>query len=235
MTLAAPLLRLALRLRAGRGREIAARLGERRGIDPARRPPGKLIWLHAASVGEVVSLLPVLSAIAARSPDTTTLLTSGTVTSARLLEQRLPQLGLTGRVRHRFVPLDVPAWVARFLDHWRPDAVGFVESELWPNILTACHDRGKQPGDVAVRSRLEDEIGDLLFVCVNLARHAKVDTGTALRRANAKFERRFRAMEQLAKADRVALETLPLEAQDRYWEIVKANELVGDANGFSTS
>ena len=141
MTLAAPVLRLALRLRAGRGREIAARLGERRGIDPARRPPGQLIWLHAASVGEVVSLLPVLSAIAALSPDTTTLLTTGTVTSAGLLEQRLPQLGLAGRVRHRFVPLDVPAWVARFLDHWRPDAVGFVESELWPNILTACHDR----------------------------------------------------------------------------------------------
>ncbi len=69
------------------------------------------------------------------------LFTTGTVTSARLLEQRLPELGL-GRVLHRFVPLDVPAWVARFLDHWQPDAAAFVESELWPNLIVACRARG---------------------------------------------------------------------------------------------
>src|SRR3546814_2032294 len=57
------------------------------------------------------------------------------------------------------------------------------------------------PDDPAVHARLEDELGDLLFVCANLARHAKVDVGSALRRANAKFERRFRAIEQLAQAD----------------------------------
>ena len=65
------------------------------------------------------------------------LITTGTVTSAALLAQRLPELGLADRVLHRFVPLDVPAWVARFLDHWRPDAAAFVESEIWPNLIAA--------------------------------------------------------------------------------------------------
>ena len=80
------------------------------------------------------------------------------------------------------------------------------------------------PGDATAAHRLEDEIGDLLFVCANLARHAKVDVGNALRRANLKFERRFRAMEALAAADGVELATLPLEAQDRYWDRAKAAE-----------
>ena len=76
----------------------------------------------------------------------------------------------------------------------------------------------------AVKSRLEDEIGDLLFVAANLARHAKVDPGAALRRANAKFERRFRRMEQLAASDGIDLSQLPLEAQDAYWDRAKAEE-----------
>ncbi len=78
--------------------------------------------------------------------------------------------------------------------------------------------------DDDARDRLEDEIGDLLFVATNLARHARVDPGSALRRANAKFERRFRAMEQLAAADDVELNSLPLAAQDGYWERVKQGE-----------
>ena len=102
---------------------------------PTPRPPGRLIWLHAASVGETMSILPVLPALAEAAP--TILLTTGTVTSARLLAQRLDP-ALAGRVLHRFAPLDVPRWAARFLDHWRPDAAGFVESELWPNLLAAC-------------------------------------------------------------------------------------------------
>jgi ATP diphosphatase len=80
------------------------------------------------------------------------------------------------------------------------------------------------PGDPAAQERLEEELGDLLFVCANLARHARVDPGTALRRANAKFERRFRAMEAMAAGEGTTLEDLPLEAQDRYWERAKALE-----------
>ena len=80
------------------------------------------------------------------------------------------------------------------------------------------------PGDAMAREKLEDELGDLLFVCANLARHAKVDVGSALRRANLKFERRFRAMEAMAAADGTALEKLALEEQDRYWERAKRAE-----------
>src|SRR6185436_3175700 len=60
------------------------------------------------------------------------LVTSGTTTSAELSQQRLPQ----GAV-HQFVPLDVPKFVDRFLDHWRPDLALFVESDLWPNLVLA--------------------------------------------------------------------------------------------------
>jgi 3-deoxy-D-manno-octulosonic-acid transferase len=138
-TLATPAIRLLLRQRVASGREDPARQAERRGIDPTPRPPGMLLWLHAASVGEAVSVLPVLQALPA---NVHVVFTTGTLTSARLLAQRLPELGLADRVLHRFVPLDVPAWAARFLDHWRPDAACFLESELWPNLLAACRQRG---------------------------------------------------------------------------------------------
>lgn len=138
-TLLAPALRLNLRRRAANGREVAERLAERRGIDATPRPAGPLLWMHAASVGETQSILPVLAELA---PRTMVLLTTGTVTSQELLRQRLPEMGLDRRVLARFAPLDVPAWVQRFLTHWRPDAACFVESELWPNQLAACHAAG---------------------------------------------------------------------------------------------
>lgn len=78
--------------------------------------------------------------------------------------------------------------------------------------------------DGADPQRLEDEIGDVLFVCVNLARHAKVDPGAALRRANAKFERRFRAMESLAAAKGQRFDALALHEQEALWQQVKAQE-----------
>ncbi len=136
---AAPALRLMLRQRAAHGKEILGRLGERRGIDPTPRPDGRVLWLHAASVGEAVSALPLVAAL---PKDVFTVFTTGTVTSARLLEARLPLLGLQGRAIHRFVPLDVPAWATRFLKHWQPDAACFLESELWPNSLAACRRHG---------------------------------------------------------------------------------------------
>jgi 3-deoxy-D-manno-octulosonic-acid transferase len=127
-----------LKRRATRGKEIAERLAERRGIDPAPRPEGTLIWLHAASVGETMSILPVIARLARRPDPPFVLVTTGTLTSAELLASRLAELAPSGRAWHRFVPLDVPAWTRRFLDHWRPDAVGFVESEIWPNLLGCC-------------------------------------------------------------------------------------------------
>ncbi len=127
-TLASPFLRRMLARRVAKSKELPDRLDERFGTPSADRPPGRLVWFHAASVGETLSLLPVIEALAGQS---NVLLTTGTVTSARLAAERLPAFAL-----HQFVPLDVSAWVRRFLDHWRPDCAVFVESEIWPTTLT---------------------------------------------------------------------------------------------------
>jgi 3-deoxy-D-manno-octulosonic-acid transferase len=133
-TLSAPFLRRMLSWRGVQGKEIPARLGERFGVSDLARPEGRLIWLHAASVGETLSLLPVIEALEGQAE---VLLTTGTVTSAELAAARLPAFA-----RHQFTPLDVPGWVKKFLDHWQPDCAVFVESELWPNVLTALDARG---------------------------------------------------------------------------------------------
>ena len=138
-TLLAPAIRFQLRRRVAAGREIAERLPERFGIDLTPRPAGPLLWLHAASVGETMSILPILEILHRR---TKVLVTTGTVTSQTLLGQRLTDCGLLDNVLHRFAPLDVPSWVGRFLSHWQPDVACFVESELWPNQLAACQARG---------------------------------------------------------------------------------------------
>ncbi len=133
--LAAPLAPLLLRQRASRGKEDRARLNERLGIAGMARPDGKLIWVHGASVGESLSALPLIEKLLADG--TKVLVTSGTVTSATIMKQRLPKGAL-----HQFVPLDTPRAVARFLDHWRPDAGLFVESDLWPNLIQGAKARG---------------------------------------------------------------------------------------------
>jgi 3-deoxy-D-manno-octulosonic-acid transferase len=126
-----------LRARARRGKEDPARLGERLGRASRQRPPGPLVWLHAVSVGESMSLLPLIGALAAQRPTLTLLVTSGTKTSAELLARRLPP-----GVIHQYAPVDAPAAVAAFLDHWRPDTGLFVESELWPNLILGARRRG---------------------------------------------------------------------------------------------
>jgi len=80
------------------------------------------------------------------------------------------------------------------------------------------------PEDPAGRQRLEEELGDLLFVAANLARHAKVDPGAAMRLANLKFERRFRAMEAMAAAEGLRLADVPLDTQETYWSRAKSAE-----------
>ncbi len=124
-----------LSIRAARGKEIPARLPERRGVAAVPRPSGKLAWFHGASVGESLSLLPIVEAV--KHAGWQVLVTSGTVTSAALLADRLPP----GCI-HQFIPLDRRTWVRRFLDHWRPDLALWTESELWPNTLSelAAHD-----------------------------------------------------------------------------------------------
>jgi 3-deoxy-D-manno-octulosonic-acid transferase len=136
-TAAEPLVRFYLRLRARRGKEDPMRMAERRGIASAQRPDGPLVWLHAASVGEAQSSLALIGRLLSMRPDMNMLVTSGTVTSAAMLEKRLPS-----RAIHQYVPVDVARWVRRFLDHWRPDLALFVESEIWPNLMTETTARG---------------------------------------------------------------------------------------------
>lgn len=138
--LGAPLLWWHLKVRAARGKEEGARLAERRG-DGAARSPGRLVWMHGASVGEARALLPLIAALAERDAALHLLVTTGTVTSAEQLPRWLPE-ELRARVTHRYAPLDVPGWVGRFLDGWRPDLALRIDSELWPNTLAACSARG---------------------------------------------------------------------------------------------
>ena len=123
--------------RAKAGKEDRARLNERLARPTAPRADGPLVWLHGASVGESLSILPLVERLRAERPDVGVLVTSGTVTSAELLARRLP----SGAV-HQFLPVDTPGGARRFLDHWRPDLAVFVESELWPNLLITAKARG---------------------------------------------------------------------------------------------
>ncbi|WP_292071624.1 3-deoxy-D-manno-octulosonic acid transferase [Brevundimonas sp. UBA7534] len=132
-----PLAPRLLDARAARGKEDPVRVDERLGVAGMARPNGPLAWLHGVSVGETLSLLPLVARIRAARPDVTVLVTSGTVTSAGILADRLPP-----GVIHQYAPVDGPGVVAAFLDHWRPDLAVFVESELWPNLLVEAHRRG---------------------------------------------------------------------------------------------
>ncbi|NUH66220.1 3-deoxy-D-manno-octulosonic acid transferase [Sulfitobacter sp. S0837] len=113
------------------------RAHEKLGHASSPRPEGRLIWFHAASVGESLSVLALIDRMGRALPDAHFLITSGTATSARLVGQRLPP-----RTRHQFATLDAPGPLKRFLNHWRPDAALFVESELWPQMLRRTHERG---------------------------------------------------------------------------------------------
>ncbi|MDP7546950.1 MAG: glycosyltransferase N-terminal domain-containing protein, partial [Alphaproteobacteria bacterium] len=122
-----PLASWYLRRRLRQGKEDPARIGERLGQPGLARPDGRLVWAHGASVGEVISVLPLIEGLLRQDPGLHILLTSGTVTSARIMADRLP-----ARAIHQYVPIDRPAAVSRFLDHWRPELALWVESELWP-------------------------------------------------------------------------------------------------------
>ncbi len=110
------------------GKEDPVRFGERRGVSADIRPAGPLVWIHGASVGEVLAAAGLIERL--RALKLRILLTSGTVTSAAIVAKRFPR-----DVIHQYVPYDSPRYVARFLDHWRPSLALFVESDLWPNLI----------------------------------------------------------------------------------------------------
>lgn len=135
-TLCTPLWRFLLKRRMQRGKEDPQRLPERWGMASHPRPEGKVVWIHAASIGESLSTLGLIAALQQAFPQVAILITTGTRTSAGILKQRLP-----AHVIHQMVPLDIPASVRRFLDFWKPSLGLFMEADLWPNLLFQTQQR----------------------------------------------------------------------------------------------
>jgi 3-deoxy-D-manno-octulosonic-acid transferase len=125
-----PLAPALIKRRLKQGKEDPARVGERRGMSKDIRPHGPLVWIHGASVGEVLAAAALIEKL--RALNIRILLTSGTVTSAAIVAKRFP-----ADIIHQYVPYDSPRYVARFLDHWRPSLALFIESDLWPNLILA--------------------------------------------------------------------------------------------------
>lgn len=133
--------------RVAKGKEDRSRSRERYGITGRERPQGPLIWVHAASVGETVAVVPLVESILDYGVNI--VLTTGTVTSARLAEERLGE-----RIIHQYVPLDLKPAVSRFLDHWQPDLAVIAESEIWP--MTILELGARHVPQVLVNGRLSD-------------------------------------------------------------------------------
>lgn len=132
-----PLANRKLASRLAEGKEDPDRINERRGIASQPRPRGELLWFHAASVGESLSLLDLIESLIDERPDLNVLITTGTRSSADLLQTRLPDQTI-----HQFVPLDARPFVQAFLDHWKPDVAVWTESELWPALIHETYERG---------------------------------------------------------------------------------------------
>jgi 3-deoxy-D-manno-octulosonic-acid transferase len=132
-----PLMRRALRRRLARGKEDAARIGERLGQPTAPRPEGRVVWVHAVGLGEVLALRPLLQAMQAQAPDLSFVITSVARSSAQVIAGNLPP-----RCTHQFLPLDGRDFVAAFLDHWRPALSVWSEQDLWPGAIHDCAGRG---------------------------------------------------------------------------------------------
>lgn len=121
--------------RRRKGKEDGGRLPERRGVAGRERPEGPLAWVHGASIGETLAMVPVVERLTDRG--LSVLVTAGTRGAAEVMSRRLPPGAL-----HQYAPLDLPAYIRRFLDHWRPDLALVAESELWPNTVLDLHRRG---------------------------------------------------------------------------------------------
>ncbi|WP_408056460.1 3-deoxy-D-manno-octulosonic acid transferase [Tardiphaga alba] len=129
-----PMVPLLMKRRLRKGKEDPERIDERRGIAAIERPAGPLVWVHGASVGEVLAAATLIERL--RASNMRILLTSGTVTSAAIIAKRFPP-----DIIHQYIPYDSPRYVARFLDHWHPSLALFIESDLWPNLILSAAKR----------------------------------------------------------------------------------------------
>lgn len=125
-----PLIKVYLNVRKRKGKEDLSRFGEREGIPSIKRPKGKIIWMHGASVGETLSMLPLINLITEKYPDYYVMVTSGTITSAEIMKKRLPE-----RAFHQYIPVDIYAYAERFINYWKPHVALWFESDFWPNLL----------------------------------------------------------------------------------------------------
>ena len=151
ITLAFPFLKLTyIRKRKKAKKEHSTRFNERLGNYKTPRPEGKLYWLHGASVGESVSMLPLIDKLLRENPDLSILVTTGTLTSAEIMAKRLPK-----RAFHQFIPFDVPAFAQKLIKHFKPDAVLWFESEFWPSLLSEVK-KAKIPL-ILVNGRISDK------------------------------------------------------------------------------
>ncbi|MBO7556511.1 MAG: 3-deoxy-D-manno-octulosonic acid transferase [Alphaproteobacteria bacterium] len=121
-----------IKRRKERGKEDIKRFNERVGRSSMPRPEGKLFWFHGASVGESLSMLPLINKLLETYPEAHVMVTTGTLTSAELMGKRLPE-----RAFHQYIPIDNPFFTTRFVKHWRPDAVLWFESDFWPAMLNS--------------------------------------------------------------------------------------------------
>jgi 3-deoxy-D-manno-octulosonic-acid transferase len=151
MTLLFPLFKATyIKKRQRIGKEHPIRFNERVGIYKKKRPEGKLYWFHGASVGESVSMLPLIDRLLKEDENLSIMVTTGTITSAEIMEKRLPE-----RAFHQFVPFDVPSYVKNLINHFNPDAVLWFESELWPSFLSEI--KKKNIPFILVNGRISDK------------------------------------------------------------------------------
>ena len=144
-----PLIMLYVSVRKRKGKEDVQRFNERLGVAAMPRPKGRLVWLHGASVGETVSMLPLITKMREEYPRLNVLVTSGTVTSAKIMAGRLPK-----GVIHQYVPLDIKEYTDKFVSYWKPDLALWFESDFWPNLIVSASE-AKVPL-ILVNGRISD-------------------------------------------------------------------------------
>ena len=133
-TIFSPIINLYLHIRILKGKEDKIRICEKFGIPTAKRPKGDIIWFQCASVGEVNSVLPLIDEILNKK-DVNVLITSGTVTSAKIIANKI----INKNIIHQYTPIDTCGTINKFLQFWKPKALITVESEIWPNMIKMTH------------------------------------------------------------------------------------------------
>lgn len=214
-----PLAPLLLRYRERKGKEDPDRRGERLGEVSVAPPVGRLVWVHAASVGETNAIMPIIHALREHRRSCNILLTTGTVTSAKLAAERLPE-----GARHQYLPIDTPGAVDRFLKSWRPELAILVESEIWPNLIMSLSDRAIPV--VLVNARMSKRSYQRWWKRRNMARQIFSRFSLVLAQ-NESLTRRFRSLgaRTVVPAGNIKNDAPPLPIDDQ--EIIRLQSEIG--------